>query len=102
MHFANKDIHDYENVAFLTLSVWNVHPVAFLMVKQECIPVGCVLPVAVAISQWGLPQSMLGYTPLGVGLETPLGVGLETPPRCEPGDPPPAGVGLETPLWPDP
>ena len=61
--------------------------------------------------QGGLPQCMLGYTPLGVGLETPLdvawiplGVGLETPlgvgmetPRCGPGDTP-LGVGLETPL----
>ena len=47
--------------------------------EQECIPVGCILPAAVAVS-WGggLPQCMLGY-PLGVGLEIPLGVGLETP-----------------------
>ena len=49
---------------------------------------------------------MLGYTPLGVGLETP---------KCGPGDPQvwawrppsvgletPPGVGLETPPWPDP
>ena len=41
-------------------------------VKNECIPVGCVPPAAVAI-QGGLPQCMLGYT---------------TPPGCGPGDPP--------------
>ena len=29
--------------------------------KQECIPVGCVLPAAVVMG--GLPQRMLGYTP---------------------------------------
>ena len=33
MNFANKDIHDYENVVSLTLSVWNVHPVASFIVK---------------------------------------------------------------------
>ena len=65
-----------------------------------------------------LPQCMLGYTPLVVGLETPPGVGLETPwvwawrppgqtfqppPGCGPGDPsgqtpqPLLSVGLETP-----
>ena len=51
----------------------------------------------------GLPKCMLGYTPLGVGLETPLvwawmthtplGVGLQTPPpwvsACSPPPPPP-------------
>ena len=60
--------------------------------QQECIPVGCVLPAAVAIS-WGrgLLQCMLGYT-------SPLGLGLETP-QSGPGDP--LVVGLETP-WPDP
>ena len=39
--------------------------------KQEYIPVGCILPAAVAIC-WGcLPQCMLGYTPQGLGLDTP-------------------------------
>ena len=70
--------------------------------KQECIPVGCVPPAAVAIC-WGegcLRQCMLGYNPMGLGLgldPTPLGLGLDTspwcgpghPPRCWPGDPPP-------------
>ena len=53
------------------------------MYIQECIPVGCVPPAAVAVGG-GLPQCMLGYTPLVVGLETSPGWG--------PGDP----------LWPDP
>ena len=43
--------------------------------KQECIPVGCVLPATVAIC-WG---GVWPGDPPGVGLETLLGVGLETP-----------------------
>ena len=70
--------------------------------QQECIPVGCVLPMAVAVCRGGLPQCMLGYSPC-VGLETllwpdptsPLGVGLENPPRPDPSTSP-LGVGLET------
>ena len=55
--------------------------------KQECIPVGCVPPTAVAMC-WGgsVCFSACWDTPLGqdthllgVGLETPPGVGLETP-----------------------
>ena len=70
--------------------------------KQECIPVGCVQPAAVAVWE-GLPQCMLG-SPLGVGLETP-------PPRCGPGDlpqlwawrpPPSCGPGNPHPPQPDP
>ena len=77
--------------------------------KQECIPVGCVLPSAVAVE--GVCPSACWDTPptLGVGLETPSGVGLEIPPGCGPGDPPrpdsstsPLGIGLETPLPPRP
>ena len=48
--------------------------------KQECIPVGCVPPAAVAV--WGgggVPASVHAGIPPGVGLETPPGVGLETP-----------------------
>ena len=51
----------------------------------------------------GLPQCMLGYTPLGVALETPPSVGLETgdppwvwawrPPRVWVWRPPSPGVG---------
>ena len=49
----------------------------------------------------GLPQCILGYTPLGVGLETPLarplnfplGVGLETPPARSLNLPPGCGPG---------
>ena len=61
--------------------------------KQECIPVGCLLPAAVAVSGGGSVW-VHAWTPPGVGLETPLGVGLETPqarplkcpPGCGPGD----------------
>ena len=60
-------------------------PLDVNFIQQECIPVGWILPTAVAMG--GLPQCMLGYTPLGVGLETPPSVGLETP----------LGVDLETP-----
>ena len=50
--------------------------------KQECIPVGCIPPAAVAV-QGGLPQwDTHPTTPSGVGLETPLGVDLEIPPLC--------------------
>ena len=72
-----------------------------LETKQECIPVGYVPPAAVAVC-WGrgrgcLPQCMLGYTPLGMGLKTPPWCGpgdppsqtLNLPPGCGPGDPPP-------------
>ena len=88
------------------------------MKKQECIPVGCVPPAAVAVS-WGVclsacwdtlpwvwawrpPQVWARKSPPGLGLETPLGVGWRPPwvwvwrpPGCGPGDPP--SVGLETP-----
>ena len=65
--------------------------------SQECIPVKCILPAAVAVSWGGSASVHAGIHPQGVGLETPLcvglenarmGVGLETPPRCGPGDPP--------------
>ena len=57
------------------------------MYIQECIPVGCVPPAAVAVGG-GLPQCMLGYTPLVVGLETSPGWGLETPSGQTPKLPP--------------
>ena len=83
--------------------------------QQECIPVGCVPPTAVAVCWGGVSASVHAgihplarppNLPLGVGLQTPppprpdpstssLGVGLETmarllnfPPGCGPGDPP--------------
>ena len=68
--------------------------------RQEYIPVGCVLPAAVAVCWAGgrcLPQCMLEYPP---------GVGLETPPRCGPGDAPwvwawrpPPGQTPQLPPW---
>ena len=88
----------------------------------ECIPIGWVPPAAEAVC-WGggLPQCMLGYTPVRCGpgdppfqtLKFPLGLGLETPPpkarplnfppwvwALRPPRPDPStspqGVGLET------
>ena len=82
-----------------------------MLVKQECIPVGCVLPAAVAI--WGVCLSACWDTPPWVWAWRPpwvwawkphLGLGLETPPGCWPGDPQvwawrPPQVGLESPVW---
>ena len=64
--------------------------------KQECIPVGCILSAAVAICWWGgrvvclsecwdLPPLGSGPGPPGLGLYTPL-VWAWTP-RCGPGTP---------------
>ena len=81
-----------------------------LIRKQECIPVGCVPPAAVAIC-WGcLPRCMLRYTPRSVGLEPPQcgpgppGCGLPPPHRCGPGQAPqhPPGSGPRHPPRPDP
>ena len=59
------------------------HSLVETVLKQECIPVGCVLPAAVAVCCRGcLPQCMLGYTPLGLDLDPP------NTPRCGPGDHP--------------
>ena len=68
--------------------------------KQECIPVGCLLPAAVTIC-WLVSASVhAGIHPLGLG---PSGVGLDTPlrygPGHSPGQTPPLGLGLHT--WPD-
>ena len=85
--------------------------------KQECIPVGCVPPAAVAICCWGwcLPQCMLGYTPPRcwpgtpwVWARTPPSQTPQPPPGCGPRHPParpptsPLGLGLDTPTQPDP
>ena len=69
------------------------------LIKQECIPVGCVLPTAVAIS-WGCLSECWDTTPLGVGLETLLGVGLDTPLQVWAWIPP--WVWAWRPPWPDP
>ena len=60
-----------------------------ILPEQECIPVGCVPPAAVAVSQGGLPQCMLGYTPPWLW--------AWRPPRCGPGDPPGCGPGYPAP-----
>ena len=63
--------------------------------QQECIPVGCVPPAAVAVCLGeGVSASVHAgiHLILAVDLETPIpGVGLETPSGCGPGIPP----------WPD-
>ena len=88
---------------------------------QECIPVECIPPTAVAVSCGGSDSVHAGIHPLGVGLENPPRCGPREPPArpfnfapgCAPGDPPdqtpqlppsrpcnsppPPGVGLETP-----
>ena len=60
--------------------------------KQECIPVGCVPPAAVAVREEGLPQCMLGYTPWVCAWRSPW-VCAWRPPRCGPGDLPGCGPG---------
>ena len=61
--------------------------------KQECIPVGCVLPTAVAAGGYAsvhagihTPWVWASRSPLGVGLETPLARPLNFPPGCGPGN----------------
>ena len=90
------------------------------MNRQECIPVGCVPPTAVAIMGEGSPHPLGADLP-GAGTlraDTSPGVGLETPPRpdlpqlplrCVPGDPPwpdppqlPPWLWAWRPPWPDP
>ena len=55
--------------------------------KQECIPVGCVPPAAVAVGGRGPGQFPLN-SPLGVGLDQ---IPLNFPLGCGPGDPPEPG-----------
>ena len=81
--------------------------------KQECIPVGCVAPTAVAVCSESVSASVhAGIHPLGLdtlpglGLDThPLGVDLDTPsqtPRHPSPDPqPPPSSGPKHPLQPD-
>ena len=71
-------------------------------ILQECIPVGCIPPAAVAVC-WGVYLSAYWETPWLCAWNPPPSDGLETPLRCGPGDPQgktpqlPPGVGLETP-----
>ena len=76
----------------MSISLIDICPDEIL--QQECIPVGCVPPAAVAVGGWGSVSVHAGMHPPGVGLETPLGCGPGDPPRCGPGDHP--GVDLET------
>ena len=61
--------------------------------QQECIPVGCVPPAAVAMCWCGG-----GSASVHAGI--PPGCGPGDPPGCEPGDP--LGCGLGDPPRPDP
>ena len=105
-HFA------YDSVCLWLL---RIHYVKNIM-KQECIPVGCVPSVAVAIF-WGLPQCMLGYTPPAWAWTSLQACAWRPPPQpdppnlspgCGPGDPPsqtpqpPPGYGPGDLPWPDP
>ena len=62
--------------------------------KQECIPVGCVPPAAVA--GW-VSTSVHGGIPPGCGPEDPQARPLIFVLGCAPGDPP--DVGLECQVW---
>ena len=93
---------------FLVL-ICSVHQVQWFdnIIKQECIPVGCVPPAAVAVCLWGvgcLPQCRPGSPPPRVwALRPPSQQDPSTtpqvwawrPPQSDPSIPPP-GVGLET------
>ena len=71
--------------------------IVHVCVRQECIPVGCVLPAAVAVGGRSASVHAGIHLPPGVGLETPhLDVGLKTPPDVGL-ETPHLGVGLETP-----
>ena len=55
------------------------------MVQQECIPIGCIPPVAVAVCWAGgvcliVPHCMLGYTPPQVWAWRPPGQTPQPPP----------------------
>ena len=70
------------NIAALTLFQSTRVP------QQECIPVGCVPPTAVAIF-WGEMSASVHagiHSPPGMGLDTP-GVGLDTAPSQPPMSP---------------
>ena len=64
------------------------------IMKQECIPVGCLPPAAVAVSRGGLPEYMLGHPQVWVW--RPPWVWAWRPPRPDPSTSA-LGVGLETP-----
>ena len=73
------------------------------MSKQECIPVGCVPPAAVAVHGGVCLRACWDthtHTPSGCGPGDPPQVWAWRPPRCGPGDPP--GCGPVDPPWPDP
>ena len=66
--------------------------------EQECIPVGCVPPMAVAVHGGGSASVHAGIHPPGVGLETPPPVWAWRPPWPDPSTSPPPGCGPEDPL----
>ena len=65
---------------FMFACVYNRTILLKVLITQECIPVGCVPPAAVAVCWGGVCLSACW--------DTPPGVGLETPPQCGPGDTP--------------
>ena len=72
--------------------------------KQECIPVGCVPPSAVAICWGSLPQCMLGYPPPRYGPPRPPGQTPQLPPwvwawRPPRPDPPTSSLGVWVWAW---
>ena len=110
MHVQRNSVkqNSYQKFNFPSQILLAVIAITTTKFKQECIPVGCVAPAAVAIHMGGLPQCMLGYTPPWVWAWRPPWVWAWRPPGCGPGEPPgcgpgdPMGVGQETPRPGDP
>ena len=90
-HLQKEMTHVVWNVLSCEYKLLKDPAFARIQIKQECIPVGCVPPAAVAVCLGGG-----GGVCLSACWDTNApGCGPGDPPRCEPGDP--LGVGLETP-----
>ena len=64
--------------------IWNLRK---FKIAQECIPVGCVPPTAVAVCLGGVGVSASVHA--GIHPPRPGPGPLNLPPGCGPGDPPP-------------